>query len=67
MAATASLARYLTSAKADDLPAWTLHEAERTLINLLGVSLSASVMPAARIMLEWAAAEAAAPRASVIG
>ena len=67
MAATASLARYLVSAKAGGLPGWTLHEAKRTLINLLGVSLSASVMPAARIMLEWAAAEAAAPRASVIG
>ena len=67
MAATASLARYLVAAKAGDLPGWTLHEAKRTLINLLGVSLSASVMPAARIMLEWAAAEAAAPRASVIG
>ena len=67
MAATASLARYLVSAKAGGLPGWTMHEAKRTLINLLGVSLSASVMPAARIMLEWAAAEAAAPRASVIG
>ncbi|MCI0779273.1 MAG: MmgE/PrpD family protein [Chloroflexi bacterium] len=67
MAATASLARYLVSAKVGDLPDWTLHEAKRTLINLLGVSLSASVMPAGRIMLDWAAAEAAAPRASVIG
>ena len=67
MAATASFARYLVSADANGLPGWTLHEAKRTLINLLGVSLSASVMPAARIMLDWAAAEAAAPRASVIG
>ncbi|MCH8847511.1 MAG: MmgE/PrpD family protein, partial [Chloroflexi bacterium] len=67
MAATASLARYLVSAKPGGLPGWTLHEAKRTLINLLGVSLSASVMPAARIMLEWATAEGAAPRASVIG
>ena len=67
MSATASLARYVASVKAGDLPAWTLHEAQRTLLNLLGVSLSASVMPAGRIMLEWAAAEAAAPRASVVG
>ena len=67
MSVTASLARYMASAKAEELPAWTLHEAKRTLINLLGISLSASVMPAARIMLEWATAEAAAPRASVVG
>ncbi len=67
MTATASLARYLATAKADDLPDWTLHEAKRTLLNLLGISLSASVMPAGRVMLEWATAEGAAARASVIG
>ena len=67
MSATASLAQFVASAKTGDVPDWVLHEAKRTLVNLLGVSLSASAMPAGRVMLDWAAAEAAAPRASVIG
>ena len=37
MSATASLAEFIVDARPTDLPAWTYHEAKRTLVNLLGV------------------------------
>ncbi len=42
MSATQSLAAYVANANTEDLPPSMLHEAKRTLINILGVSLSAS-------------------------
>jgi 2-methylcitrate dehydratase PrpD len=67
LTATHSLAAFIASARTKDLPDWTLHEAKRTLINLLAVSLSASRAEGARSLLGWVAAEGAAERASVIG
>ena len=65
MSATLSLASYV--AGASDLPDWTLHEAKRTLINILGVSLSASPSDGAQTLTAWARDEGAAPKASVVG
>ncbi len=65
MSATQALADFIVSA--DDLPDWTLHESKRTLINILGVSLSAASSPGAQTLIAWARDEAAAPRAAVVG
>ena len=67
MSATRSLAEYLAGAKASELPEWTLHEAQRTLINFLAVSIAASDARPVRSLLEWARAEGARPRATAIG
>jgi len=64
---TQRLADFVVSTDADALPDWAIHEAKRTLINMLAISLSASKADGARIMLEWVADEAAAEQASVIG
>ncbi len=65
MSATQALADFIVGA--DDLPDWTIHEAKRTLINILGVSLSASPSEGSRTLIAWARDEAAAPKASVVG
>jgi len=44
-----------------------LHEAKRTLINVLAISLSASPAKPARILVDWAKAEGANERATVVG
>lgn len=49
------------------LPAWALHEAKRTLINILAVALSASRAEGSRTLIAWAEDEGAAPKAAVIG
>ena len=67
MTATRSLAAYLAGAKASELPDWTLHAAQRTLINLLAVSIAAADARPVRLLLDWARAEDARPRATVIG
>ena len=67
MSATQTLASAVVRPGADDLPTWTLHEAKRTLVNMLAVALSASANSGGRILLDWAEREGAAPRASVIG
>ena len=67
MSATQSLAAYLADANTDDLPDWTLHEAKRTLINMLAISLSASADTGSHALIDWAREEGAAPKASVIG
>ena len=67
MSATRSLAAYVANANTDDLPPWTLHEAKRTLVNILAVSLSASADSGSHALIDWARDEAAAPRASVVG
>ncbi len=67
MSATQSLADFIAGANADDLPEWSLHEAKRTLINILGVSLSASPATGSRTLLAWAKSEACAPKASIVG
>lgn len=67
MSATLSLATYVADAKTEELPEWTIHEAKRTLLNILGVSLSASAAPGSLTLMEWARNEGAAPKATVIG
>ena len=67
MSSTKTLAEYIVNAKTGELPDWTLHEAKRTLLNALAISLSASHAKPVNILMEWAKAEGAAPRATVIG
>ena len=67
MSATMPLAERITATTPSDLPEWTLHEAKRTLINMLAVSLSASAAKPAQALAAWARAEGAKPRATVIG
>ncbi len=61
---TRSIAAFV--AEAGDPPEWVMEEAKRTLVNLLAISVSASVHPSSTRMLVWARAEGAAPQASVI-
>ena len=67
MTATTSLAEYLAGVEASELPDWTLHAAQRTLINLLAASLAAVDTTPVRTLLDWARAEGARARATVIG
>ena len=67
MNATETLARLIVTSKIDDLPDWTYHEAKRTLINMLAISLSASAAAPVRAITAWAEAEGATGRATVIG
>tara|TARA_A100001037_G_scaffold155977_2_gene140635 strand:- start:7451 stop:8791 length:1341 start_codon:yes stop_codon:yes gene_type:complete len=67
MSVTLSLAKLINKTNAEDLPAWTIHEAKRTLINMLGISLSASASAGNQMLLSWVKNENAAPRASIIG
>ena len=67
MSATQSLAAYVANANTDDLPPSMLHEAKRTLVNILAVSLSASAASGSHALIDWARDEGAAPKASVVG
>ncbi len=64
---TQSLAEFVVTSDGSGLPAWSLHEAKRTLLNMLAISLSASRSGDAGIMLNWAREERAGEHASVIG
>ena len=50
----------------DDPPEWVMHEVKRTLVNLLAISVSASLHPSSARLLVWARAEGAARQASII-
>ncbi len=65
MSATQALADFIV--RADELPDWVLHEAKRTLINMLGVSLSAASAKGSQSLIAWARDEGAAPKAAVVG
>ena len=67
MPVTQSLASFIVDTRTDDLPEWSLNEAKRTLINILAVSLSASTSAGSRMLMDWAASEAAAPKTTIIG
>ncbi len=67
MPVTQSLASFIVDTRTDDLPEWSLNEAKRTLINILAVSLSASTSAGSRMLMDWAAGEAAAPKMTIIG
>ena len=38
MSVSSSLAKLITEKRLEDLPSWTIHEAKRTLINMVGIS-----------------------------
>ena len=65
---TATPTRTLASfvVETDDPPEWVMHEAKRTLVNLLAISVSASVHPSSARLLVWARAEGAARQARII-
>ena len=67
MPVTQSLASFIVDTRTDDLPEWSLNEAKRTLINILAVSLSASTSAGSRMLMDWAASEAAAPKTTIVG
>ena len=67
MSSTRSLAELITATKAGGVPDDILHEAKRTLVNILGVSLSASGAKPVLALNDWARAEGANARATVIG
>jgi 2-methylcitrate dehydratase PrpD len=67
MPATQSLAEAIASAKASDVPADVMHEAARTLVNILAVSLAASAEKPVMALSAWVKAEGANPRATVVG
>ncbi len=62
---TRTIAEFVVNAH--DLPAVAIDEAKRTLVNVLAVSISASEHPSAHRLTEWARAEGATARATVIG
>ncbi|NIW25668.1 MAG: MmgE/PrpD family protein [Gammaproteobacteria bacterium] len=67
MSVTHSLAEFIAGANDDALPDWAIHEAKRTLLNMLAISLSASRSNDAKILIDWARLEGCRERASVVG
>jgi len=67
LSVTQQLAEFIVGAQDDALPEWTIHEAKRTLLNLLAISLSASRSDDAHLLIDWARREGCTPRASVVG
>jgi 2-methylcitrate dehydratase PrpD len=64
---TRTFAEFVAGAEVESLPDWTIHEAKRTLLNLLAISLSASRSDDADILIDWARREGSRERASVVG
>jgi len=62
---TRTVAAFVAEAGAP--PEWVMEEAKRTLVNVLAISISASVHPSSARLLVWARAEGGAPTTSVIG
>lgn len=67
MSVTRTLADYLITTRSAELPDWVLHESKRTLLNMLAISVSASVQKPVVALTEWARAEGAAGNATAIG
>ena len=65
MPATQDLAAFVE--QAPQPPPWVIEEAKRTLVNVLAISISASVHPSALRLTGWARDEQAAERASILG
>ncbi|MDA1035308.1 MAG: MmgE/PrpD family protein [Chloroflexi bacterium] len=66
MTATQQLAQLITETKADSLPDWVFHESKRTLVNILAIGISASNAAPVRALNDWAKAEGASARATVM-
>jgi len=67
LSVTRTLAEFVAGTHVESLPDWAIHEAKRTLLNLLAISLSASRSDGAQILLDWARREGCRARASVVG
>ena len=67
MGTTRELAEFAVSTGYKDLPERVVHDAKRAVINLVGVSLYASVDPSLNILLDMFEAEGAKPRAGIWG
>ena len=64
---TRALADFIVGASAAELPGWALHEAKRTLINILGIAVSATRYEPAGIVGAWVRRQGGNPAAGVIG
>ena len=64
---TQSISNFVTTTDYNDLPDWCIHEAKRTLLNMLAISLSASEAHGAKILIEWATHEEASKKSAIIG
>ncbi|MEK9658822.1 MAG: MmgE/PrpD family protein [Chloroflexota bacterium] len=67
MSVTRTLSDYLISASSAELPDWVLHESKRTLLNMLAISVSASVQKPVLALTEWARAQGSTAQATAIG
>jgi len=67
LSATRTLAEFVAGTHVESLPDWAIHEAKRTLLNLLAISLSASRSDGAQILIDWARREGCRARAAVVG
>ncbi|MDA0270034.1 MAG: MmgE/PrpD family protein, partial [Chloroflexi bacterium] len=65
MSSTRTIAEFVVGAA--EPPPWVMHEAARKLVNVLAISISASQHRSAKTFFEWARAEGAAARATVLG
>ena len=65
--ATEAIARFISATPPEMIPAAALHEAKRTLINVLAVGLSASLDPSALALAEWDGGAAGGHLASALG
>lgn len=64
---TRALAHFVVTTEPSHLPADIIHEAKRTLINILGVALSASRADSSLALTDWARRRGGDPRATVLG
>jgi len=67
MGATGTLSRFITETRTADLPAVALHEAKRTLINTLAISISASVDHSVQALEAWGGGDPSGTAASIFG
>ncbi len=64
---TQLISNFVITTDYNDLPDWCIHEAKRTLLNMLAISLSASEAHGAKILIEWAEHEEASKKSAIIG
>lgn len=64
---TWALADFVATAPAQTVPPWAIHEAKRTLINVIAISLSGTQETPSKALTEWARSQGAAPRATTFG
>jgi 2-methylcitrate dehydratase PrpD len=67
MGPTEALARFVVETRLRDIPQQAIETSKLVILDALGVTLAASVHPAARIITEYVRDAGASPRAGVIG